>query len=68
MYSNATGVTSEVFGLSAGYFIPELEAFYEVLKSGKADKTEKQIKAPVYVLDATIKAYTENKEMVLKNF
>lgn len=68
VYSNVVGVTAEVFGLDADYFVPELKAFYEVLKSGKADKTEKQIKAPVYVLDATIRAYTENKEIVLKNF
>lgn len=64
VYSKTSGVTADVFSLTSDYFVPELKAFYEVLKSGKADKTEKQIKAPVYVLDATIKAYTENKEIV----
>lgn len=65
VYSNVTGVRAEVFPLPADYYVPELKAFYEVLKSGKADKTEKEIKAPVYVLDATIRAYTENKEIIL---
>ena len=65
VYSNVSGFTSEICRLAPDYFVPELKAFYEVIKTGKADKTEKEIKAPVYVLDATIRAYTENKEIVL---
>ena len=63
VYSNVTGVETEKVGLSADYFVPEINAFYDAIKAGKSDKTEKQIKAPVYALDATIKAYTENKEI-----
>jgi len=65
VYSKGAGFTSEVCRLASDYFVPELKAFYEVIKTGKVDKTEKEIKAPVYVIDATIRAYTENKEIVL---
>lgn len=65
IYSKGNSVTTDIITLPEDYFVPELKAYYEVLKSGKADKTEKQFKTPVYLLDATIKAYTENKEIFL---
>lgn len=65
VYTTGGNITSEVIVLGEDYFVPELEAFYKVLRSGKADKTEKEIKMPVYVLDATIKAYTEKKEIFI---
>ncbi len=65
VYTDGMDAVSEAFPLPEDYYMPELKAFYEVLKTGKADKTKKQIIAPVYVLDATIRSYTENQEITL---
>lgn len=51
----------KLFGHDEPYYMPEVRAFCEVLKSGKSNLTDVDILAPVYIIDATIKAYTENR-------
>jgi len=48
---------------SAEHFVTALHVFYDVIKSGKSDMTYREMAAPVYIIDATIKAYTEGKEV-----
>ena len=45
------------------FFLPEIETFYNVIKSGKPDKTKRDYIAPVYIIEATIKSYEKNKEV-----
>jgi len=65
VYTSNYSMEQESFDLTADYYMPELESFYNVLKSGKADKTKEQFTKPIYVLDATIRAYTENRQIIL---
>ncbi len=44
-------------------YLHELKAFHEVLQSGKNNMTPQDIAAPVFVLEATLKSYTEGKEI-----
>ncbi|MBR2973166.1 MAG: Gfo/Idh/MocA family oxidoreductase [Clostridia bacterium] len=59
------GSEAEGFGLHKGFHIPEIKTFYEVIKTGKSDKTAREFVAPVYILDATIRAYETNKEVTI---
>ena len=43
------------------YFLPELYDFYNVIKTGESDMTEKDIAAPVFIIEATINSYLNNK-------
>ncbi len=51
----------DLFGHDEPYYVPEVRSFYEVLKTGKSHLTDEDILAPVYIIDATIKAFTENR-------
>ncbi|MBQ4516480.1 MAG: Gfo/Idh/MocA family oxidoreductase [Clostridia bacterium] len=65
VYMNEWVAKAESFDLTATYFMPPLESFIKVLKSGKADKTKKEFMAPVFIIDATIKSYNENREVII---
>ena len=67
VYTGGYSSVSESFDIPTDYYLPELKAFYNVLKTKKADKTKRQVAAPVYILDATIRAYTENREIIIQN-
>lgn len=57
LYTGAYDAEAEAFGLPGDYFMPELDAFYKVIKTGKPDKTKREYIAPVCVLEATVKSY-----------
>ena len=66
IYIGNYGAKSEVFVLGEDFYMPEIITFYDVMKKRKADKTAKEYIAPVYILDATIKAFKENKEISIE--
>ena len=57
VYTGINQVKSEVFELPYEFFMPELDTFVEVIRTGKADKSTKDYVAPVYILEATVKAF-----------
>ena len=59
------GSEAEGFGLHKGFHIPEIKTFYDVIKTGKSDKTAREFVAPVFILEATMKAYETNKEVTI---
>lgn len=63
VYLEEWNVDATAFQLTADYFMPELVSFYNVIKSGKADKTRKEYMTPVFMLDATIRSYNEDREV-----
>ncbi len=63
VYTGDYTAVSKSFDLPSDYYLPELKAFYKALKDGKSDKSAEALIAPVYLLDATIRAYTENREI-----
>lgn len=65
LYTDGFNAKAEEIILPDDYFKGELEAFYNVIKTGKPDKTEREYVAPVYLLEATIEAYEKNKEIFI---
>jgi len=66
LYTDGYNAIQENITLPAGYFIPELKAFYDVIKNGKSDRDYRTLVAPVYIIDATIKAFETEKEVYIK--
>ncbi len=60
-YVGEWDVVSSTITLGDKPNVAELKAFYEVIKDGKSDLTDRDIAAPVYIIDATIKAYEEGR-------
>lgn len=67
IYKDGFSLVSEEVSLGDDFYNVEMQAFYDNLKNGKPDYTEREFAMPVYVLDATIKAFTEGKEIVIEN-
>ena len=65
VYTDAYDSISKAFSLPDDYYIPELQTFYDVIKSGRADKSVKDYIAPVYILEATIKSYEKECEIFI---
>lgn len=63
VYINNFEEKVEAFELPEDYYMPSLVDFYDVIKSGKSDMTYKDLAAPVYIIEATIKSITEKKEV-----
>lgn len=63
VYTGGYDAVAKSFSLPGDYYLPELKTFYDVIKNKKPDKTMKEYIAPVYILEATIKAYEENCKM-----
>lgn len=63
VYVNGVTSCGGSFKLSDEYYVPLIDNFYKVLKNGKTDRTKKEFIAPVFIIDATINAYTENREI-----
>lgn len=66
VYTNGYAAQARTMTLGADFFMPELRTFYEVIKTGKPDKTVKEYIAPVYILEATIAAYEENRKVCIE--
>lgn len=63
LYTGGFSADSKAFDLPEDFYMPELETFYNVIKSGKPDKTKRDYIAPVYILEATIESYENDKEV-----
>lgn len=63
LYTGDFSSVSESFDLPEDFYMPELDAFYNVIKSGKPDKSKKDYIAPIYILEATVKAFETDKEI-----
>ena len=65
LYTGGFSADSKSFDLPEDFYMPELETFYNVIKSGKPDKTKRDYIAPVYILEATIESYENDKEVYI---
>lgn len=65
VYTNDHHVESEGFDLPADIYLPELDTFYQVIKTGKPDKSKRDYIAPVYILDATIASFESGNEIAI---
>lgn len=65
VYTNAYGAAATEVTVAGEFYVPELKEFYNVIKSGKSNMTYNEFIAPVYIIDATIKAFSENKTVEL---
>mgnify|MGYP000891766208 CR=1 FL=1 len=43
------GQRKQLFDLTQDFYMPELETFYNIIKSGKPDKTKRDYVALVYI-------------------
>lgn len=65
LYTGRVSALSESFELPRDFYMPELETFYRVIKTGKPDKTARDYIAPVYILAATVDAFEKNTEIAI---
>lgn len=65
VYTDAYSAISKSFDLPNDYYMPELQTFYDVIKSGRPDKTIRDYIAPVYILESTIKSYEQECEIAI---
>jgi hypothetical protein len=65
VYTGGYDAIGKSFNLPDDYYMPELKTFYDVIKTKKPDKTVKDYIAPVYILEATINSYEENRTVVI---
>ena len=66
VYTGGFSAESESFALESDFYVPEVDTFYEVIKSGKPDKSKKEYVAPVYILEATVKAFETNETVAIE--
>ena len=66
LYTSNFSVESETFDLPDDFYLPELRTFYNVIKTGKPDKTVRDYIAPVCILEATVKAYETNEKIIIE--
>ncbi len=65
VYLNGGDAYGKSFDLSATFYMPPLDNFYKSIKNKKSDKTKKEFISSVYIIDATIKAYSSQMEIVV---
>ena len=63
VYLNGVTSCGGSFKLSDKYYEPLLDNFYKVIKNKQTDKTRREFIAPVYIIDATIKSFTQEREI-----
>lgn len=63
VYTGGYDVITESVELGSDYYIHELKAFIDVARSGKSNVEYRTLVAPVYIIDATIKAYESGEEV-----
>jgi len=70
VYNNANECNAKSIQLGSDFFMPELKEFYHMTQTGKGVEDLREFLAPVYIIDATVRAYEENKtvEVKLPNF
>lgn len=62
-----TGVCSaESISLPEDFYMPELMEFYDMTKTGKGASDMSEFLAPVFIIDATVKAYEQGKEIKIE--
>lgn len=62
-YLNGGETYGKSFDLSAEYYMPPLDNFYKSIKNRQPDKTKKEFISSVYIIDATIRSYSCQKEI-----
>lgn len=65
LYTGGFSSMSEAFELPKDFYMPELETFYNVIKTGKPDKTARDYIAPVCILEATVESYESSREVTI---
>lgn len=66
LYSGAGDLNMKHISFGSNYFIPELESFYKVIKTGKSELTDIDFIAPIYIIDATKRAFEKKKTVKVK--
>ncbi len=63
VYLNGGETYGKSFDLSAKYYEPPMENFYKVIKNKQSDKTKKEFISSAYIIDATIKSFSCQREI-----
>ena len=63
LYRGGYDAVSATITLGEDYFLPELHAFYKMVKTGRIADRLQDLIAPVFLIDATITAYEKNREV-----
>ena len=66
VYDDGAFTRTEAINLDGKFYTYEFKDFCELIETGKPNMTDADIIAPVYIIDATIKAYTEDKRIEIK--
>lgn len=66
VYKDNYSVECEKITLGGGYFVPELQEFYHMVKTGKSGVSFQELTAPVFIIDATIRAFEKGRETAIK--
>lgn len=61
VYSSDFDIIQETITLPEDLHMPELYGFIDIIKSGKSPLNMREFAAPVYIIDATIRSFEENK-------
>lgn len=67
IYKNGFELVCEEVVLGDDFYTKEIMAFYQNLKNKKSDYTDREFTMPVYLLDATIRAFENNEEIKIEN-
>jgi len=59
LYSDVAKTKTASIQLGADFFVPELAEYYEMITTGKMPYSYETLVRPVYILDATIRAFTQ---------
>ncbi len=65
IYGKDMKTFSETVALSGESFLDELTPFLDAVKTGKADRTLDYLRYPVALIDATIRSFTEDREVAI---
>ncbi len=67
IYKDGVSLVCEEISLGDDFYTKEITAFYNNLKNGKSDYTDREFAMPVYILDATIRSFEHNEEIRIEN-
>lgn len=63
VYCNSEQCSAESITLGSDFYMPELMDFYHMSQTGKGVENIREFLAPVFIIDATIRSFEENKTM-----
>lgn len=66
VYKDNYTVECEKITLGGDYYVPELQEFYQMVKTGKSGVTFRELIAPVFIIDATIRAFEKGQETAIE--